>query len=162
MGEESKYKVKCQHSEGCGDNDGLVKVSLRAQLVAVKVTLAASSTGGRGGWNGYHFAAAILDSLLCICNSSHMTSSRPNIRVRTRSPPLPLTSALREERPRAALLTMCTANSPASIMAQPPFTRRLVFGGSGSGGRCVRSCQEGVNERAHLVGRIHVLLAGLP
>ena len=28
-------------------------------------------------------------------------------------------------------------------MAQPPFTRRLVFGGSGSGGRCVRSCQEG-------------------
>ena len=103
MGEESKYKVKCQHFEGCGDNDGLVKVSLRAQLVAVKVTLAASSTGGRGGWNGYHFAAAILDSLLCICNSSHMTSSRPNIRVRTRSPPLPLTSALREERPPCVL-----------------------------------------------------------
>lgn len=43
---------------------------------------------------------------------------------------------------RASLLTMCTAKSPASIMAQPPFTRRLVFGGSGSGGRCVRSCQE--------------------
>lgn len=47
-----------------------------------------------------------------------------------------------KNRSRAALLTMCTANSPASIMSQPSLTSRLRFCASGSGGVAVSSCKK--------------------
>lgn len=46
----------------------------------------------------------------------------------------------------AALLTICTANSPASIISQPSLSSLLRFGGRGRGGMAVRSCEQRQSE----------------
>lgn len=60
----------------------------------------------------------------------------------------------------ASLPTICTANSPASIIAQPSFTRRFELGGRGSGGCAVNSysVRELMSTRKRLAYAAHTVL----